>query len=100
MTDERETTSVEEFTNTNDGEESDELDPIDVDTTTKEVQTQEGYELSIKSKRGSGTNDRDEVKQKVKSEDPIEPMEEEALTEQVKRMMAEMRAFQPDEDDE
>lgn len=98
MTNERDTTTVEEFTNTNNTDEG--PDPDEIDVTEEHVQTEVGYEMTITSKRGTGTYNNDKVKQELNSKDPIDEMEREAVIKQVKRTMAALRAHQPDEDKE
>lgn len=68
---------------------------------TLEITRHEGVSLSIKSKRGTGTNDRDEVKGKVHAQD-LEELSEKApqMREQVNAEMAELRENQPDEDED
>lgn len=93
MSNERDTTTVEEFTN----DDSDTIVPEDVDVTEEHVQTEVGYELTVTSKRGTGTYNNDKVKQEVNSKEPIGEIEREAVIKQVKRTMATLRAHQPDE---
>lgn len=91
MTNERNTATVDEFTN----DDSDDVDLEDVPVTEEHVQTEVGYELTVTSKRGSGTYDNDKVKQEVNSKDPIDEVEREAIIKQVKRTMTELRSHQP-----
>lgn len=72
----------------------------DYDTEEKLTQTDVGYQLSIKCKRGTGTNDRDEVKGEYRSEEKPTDAEIADLRRQIITEMTELRAFQPDAEDE
>lgn len=71
------------------------------DTTEKVEQTETGYELSIRSKRGTGTRDEDTVKAKAKTA-TLEELEEERerLNAVVRDAMNMRRSHQPDGNDD
>lgn len=72
----------------------------DETTTQKVEQTETGYTLTVKSKRGTGTNDRDEVKAEQRTEHRPTDDECDELLDDVTDALAELRSFQPDEGDE
>lgn len=73
----------------------------DFDTTEKIERTDVGYRLSIKSTRGTGTRDSDEVKAELRTETLGELAEQRsALVNKVELTMNQLRENQPDEVDD
>jgi hypothetical protein len=71
------------------------------DTTEKVEQTETGYRLTIKSKRGTGTRDQDEVSITGKTETLAKLMEQrEAMRTAVIVEMKQQRLHQPDTENE
>lgn len=71
------------------------------DTTEKVERTDVGYRLSIESTRGTGTRDQDKVKVEARTETIQELVDQrEALRVGVENTMNEIRANQPDEEEE
>jgi len=59
-----------------------------------------GFELTVKSKRGTGTRDQDEVTISIKQADRPSSNQVENLTKHVEHVMDIRRSHQPDEEDE
>lgn len=81
----------------------DESDDVEFDTEEKVVKTTEGFKLKIKSKRGTGTNDRDEVQAVYQSGDAPTEDDRAFLLNHVAETMHELRAnvdVDPLEDDD
>lgn len=70
----------------------------DYDTTEKVVRTDEGFRVSVKSKRGTGTRDQDEVSMEYRTETQPTPDEIENMNKWVTKLMDERRAHKPDEE--
>jgi len=66
----------------------------------KVTKTEVGFKIEITSKRGTGTRDEDKVKATLKAEEyPGEP-ELESLRSDIHTTMAELRSFQPDQEED
>jgi hypothetical protein len=72
---------------------SDEYDAVE-----KVERTDHGFRLTVESTRGTGTRDQDKVKAELRQETMPEPETTHGIIESVKRSMATLREFQPDED--
>jgi hypothetical protein len=72
---------------------SDEYDAVE-----KVERTDHGYRLTVESTRGTGTRDQDKVKAELRQETMPSPHTTHGIIESVKRSMATLREFQPDED--
>jgi hypothetical protein len=70
----------------------------DYDTTEKIVQTEVGFSMRVKSKRGTGTRDQDEVTMSVDMEERPTTEQVTNLARHVQAVMDERRAHQPDGD--
>lgn len=77
---------------------SEEHSDDDYDTVDKVERTDTGYRLSVKSKRGTGTNDRDEVKAEMRTEDRPSEKERFELLSDVTESMNYLRTNKFDED--
>lgn len=71
------------------------------DTTEKVEQTETGYRLTVKCKRGTGTRDEDKVSATARAESLSDLANERPkLTANVKAAMEDMRMFDPDATEE
>lgn len=71
------------------------------DTTTEKIEkTETGFTFTVKSKRGTGTNDRDEVKAEQRTEHRPTEVERKQLLSDVKDAMTRLRSHQPDESED
>lgn len=68
------------------------------DTVEKLEQTDTGYRLSVKSKRGTGTNDRDEVKAELRTEERPDEQERFDVLSDVTEAMNYLRTNQFEEE--
>ena len=81
----------------------DEQDDITVDVhrqTETVEQIEKGYILTVKSKRGTGTNDRDEVTAELRTENRPSEKEKTDLLIDVTESINFLRTNQPDEEDD
>lgn len=70
----------------------------DYDTTRKVEETEIGYRTTIKSKRGTGTRDQDEVRVEARTETYPDPTLLRRMEDDVTMLMNDRRAHDPDGD--
>jgi len=66
----------------------------------KVTKTEKGFRMVIESKRGTDTRDQDKVKAELKTEEFPPADRIQTLQEEVTLTMAELRSFQPDQEED